>query len=280
MADMAIGTWNEELASPMNVLGDSAGDWTLFGAEAAFGDVAPASLADGFWATAPASVVAGFCEVTPASLVEGFWDATPALVDGFSEVAPASLIERLWGMAPDSVGTPFWPVAGIAVGVETMTWLLRAVLVTGDPTTAGTVSNVTSPLAAVRGMTILTGVPTTPVTPVLGMTVLAGGPTTPVTPVPGMTVLAGGLTTPVTPVAGGCAKLIVEFAKTTGTPGRNGPLDMVLIGVPVAVGVTGTRGQVGHGLVMTTVVLLPVPVGMGHVGHGAVAVTTVVLPTF
>ena len=124
---------------------------------------------------------------------------------------------------------------------------------TGDPisdsallTTAGTVSNVTSPLEAV-----------------LAMTVLAGGPTT-----------------PVTPVAGGCAKLIVEFAKTTGLPGRNGPLDAVFIGVPGAVGVTGTRGQVGHGLVMTTVVLLPVPVGMGHVGHGAVAVTTVVLPTF
>ena len=48
MADMAIGTRNEELAAPMNVSGDSAGDSPLFGAEAAFGEVAPASLVDGF----------------------------------------------------------------------------------------------------------------------------------------------------------------------------------------------------------------------------------------
>ena len=59
MADMAIGTRNEELAAPMNVSVDSAGDWTLFAAEAAFGEVAPASLVEGFWATAPASLVAG-----------------------------------------------------------------------------------------------------------------------------------------------------------------------------------------------------------------------------
>ena len=170
-------------------------------------------------------------------------------MDGFSEVAPAWLVE---GMAPDSVGTPFWPMAGIAVGVETMTWPLGAVSVTGDPilgsmllTMAGIVTDVTSPLAAV-----------------LGMTVLAGGPTT-----------------PVTPVVVGCPKLMVEFAKTMGIPGRNRPLNVVFIGEPVPVGVTGTRGQVGHGLVMTTVVFLPVPVAMGHVGHGAVAVT-VVLPTF
>ena len=183
-------------------------------------------------------------------------------MDGFSEVAPAWLVE---GMAPDLVGTPFWPMAGIAVGVETMTWPLGAVSVTGDPilgsmllTTAGTVTDVTSPLAAV-----------------LGMTVLAGGPTTPVAPV----AVAGGPTTPVTPVVVGCPKLMVEFAKTMGIPGRNRPLDVVFIGEPVPVGVTGTRGQVGHGLVMTTVVFLPVPVAMGHVGHGAVAVT-VVLPTF
>ena len=214
--------------------------------------MAPASLVEGFWDAAPA-LVDGFSEVAPALLVEGFWDAAPALVDGFSEVTPASLVEGFWGMAPDSVGTPFWPMAEVAVGVETMIWPLGAVSVTGDPisdsallTTAGIVSNVTSPLEAV-----------------LGMTVLAGGPTT-----------------PVTPVAGGCAKLKVELAKTTGIPGRNGPLDVVFTGVPEAVGVTGTRGQVGHGLVMTTVVLLPVPVGMGHVGQGAVAVTTVVLPTF
>lgn len=48
MADMVIGTRNEELAAPMNVSGDSAGDSTLFEAEAAFGEVAPASLAGGF----------------------------------------------------------------------------------------------------------------------------------------------------------------------------------------------------------------------------------------
>ena len=54
--------------------------------------------------------------MAPASLVEGVWDAAPALVDGFSEVAPALLVE-----APDSVETPFWPMAGVAVGVETMT---------------------------------------------------------------------------------------------------------------------------------------------------------------
>ena len=169
-------------------------------------------------------------------------------------------------------------MAGIAVGVETMTWPLGAVSVAGDPilgstllTTAGTVTDVTSPLAAVLGMTVLAGGPTTPVAPVA----VAGGPTTPVAPV----AVAGGPTTPVTPVVVGCPKLMVEFAKTTGIPGRNRPLDVVFIGEPVPVGVTGTRGQVGHGLVMTTVVFLPVPVAMGHVGHGAVAVT-VVLPTF
>ena len=161
-------------------------------------------------------------------------------------------MDGFWDVAPDSVGTPFSPLAGTAVGVTTVTWPLAAVTVTGDPiwdcglsTTADTVSNVTSPLAAV-----------------LGMTVMAGGPTT-----------------PVTPVAGGCAKIAVEFAKTTGIPGRNGLLGVICeLGAPV--GVTGTRGQVGHALVIITVLLLPPAVGTGHVGHGAVAVTTVWLPIF
>lgn len=47
MADMAIGTRNEELAAPTNDSGDSAGDSTLFVVEAAFGEVAPASLVAG-----------------------------------------------------------------------------------------------------------------------------------------------------------------------------------------------------------------------------------------
>ena len=150
---------------------------------------------------------------------------------------------------------PFSPLAATAVGVTTVTWPLAAVTVTGVtgdptwdcglPTAADTVSNVTSPLVAV-----------------LGMTVMAGGPTT-----------------PVTPVTGGCTKIAVEFAKTTGIPGTNGLLGVICeLGAPV--GVTGTRGQVGHALVMITVLLLPPAVGTGHVGHGAVAVTTVGLPIF
>lgn len=56
MADMVIGTRNEELAAPVNVSGDSsadssgdsAGDLAPFALEAAFGEVVPASLLDGF----------------------------------------------------------------------------------------------------------------------------------------------------------------------------------------------------------------------------------------
>ena len=137
------------------------------------------------------------------------------------------------------------------------------------------------------------------------MTGTVASVTTPLVAVLRMTVLAGGPTVPEKPVAGGGAKF-VEFEKLTGIPGRNGLLGVLfmlggpvvagtrgtrgqvghalvmimVVSLPVAVGTIGTRGQVGHGLVMIMVVLLPVAVGIGHVGHGAVAVTTVALPDF
>ena len=167
-------------------------------------------------------------------------------------MAPASLVEGFWAVAPDSVETVFWPLAGMAVSVATVTWPLAAVLVTGNsiwdcglPTAAVTVSKVTTPLVAVLAMTVMAGAPTTPEIP----------------------------------VAGGCTKFAVEFAKLKAIPGRNGLLGVICeLGAPV--GVTGTRGQVRHALVMITVLLLPPAVGTGHVGHGAVAVTTVLLPIF